>query len=181
MQSSIYGRARAVLQLEGEYSPSELKAAYRRAVRLAPPDRDPVAFQRVRAAYELLNNPLRGCREWLLSNVPHCAPPLLDASSTSQPTLGLGHAAFELLVRHQNLDELLPAAELDALIDEAAGAPAAGAVLPSVDTQQPADAQPADAQPDGAQGAGAQGADTQRDDAQRDDSRHADPRSGKTR
>jgi hypothetical protein len=135
MQFSVYGRARAVLQLEGEYSPSELKAAYRRAVRRAPPDRDPEAFQRVRAAYELLNNPLRGRQEWLLSNVPHCAPPLLDASSTSQPPSGLGHAAFELLVRNQNIDELLPAVELDSVIEEVIGAPAAGNALHSIDTR----------------------------------------------
>lgn len=139
MQSSVYGRARAVLQLSGEYSPLELKAAYRRAVRQAPPDRDPEAFRRVRAAYELLNKPLRGRNEWLLSNVPHCAPPLLHDSPARQPASGLGQVAFELLVRKLDIDELLPAMDLDSIIEEASAD--AG---DSVDVQADADEPPAD-------------------------------------
>jgi len=47
--------ARALLGVEPDVSAEQLRRAYLRAVRRHPPEGDPVAFQRVRAAYELLS------------------------------------------------------------------------------------------------------------------------------
>jgi curved DNA-binding protein CbpA len=50
---------RAVLEVEAEATDEEIRAAYLRKVKQFPPDRNPVEFEQVRDAYELL----RDCRQ----------------------------------------------------------------------------------------------------------------------
>jgi len=47
----------AVLEIEPEASPEEIKRAYYRQVRKHPPETDPEKFKAIRAAYETLSNP----------------------------------------------------------------------------------------------------------------------------
>ncbi|MGE3540514.1 MAG: molecular chaperone DnaJ [Candidatus Tectimicrobiota bacterium] len=46
----------AVLGLDDSADDAAVRAAYLQALRLAPPDRDPTGFQRLRAAYDTLRN-----------------------------------------------------------------------------------------------------------------------------
>jgi curved DNA-binding protein CbpA len=62
---------------DSELTPDALKRAYRRKVLEHPPDRDPEEFRRVRAAYELLTDPLARTKDMLLRRLPAIPPPEL--------------------------------------------------------------------------------------------------------
>lgn len=61
----------AVLGVAASAGDAEIKKAYLAQVRLHPPDRDPEAFQRVRAAYEAV----RGQKERLRHELFHVGMP----------------------------------------------------------------------------------------------------------
>ncbi len=71
--------ARALLGAALDASAGEIKRAYRAAVAQHPPDREPELFGRIRAAYELLSEPLEPARERLISAAPLVPPPTLPA------------------------------------------------------------------------------------------------------
>lgn len=68
-----FAASRAVLGLEGEST--NLKKAYRRKVAEHPPETDPEGFRQIRAAYELLSDPLAAARAGLEERWPLVAPP----------------------------------------------------------------------------------------------------------
>jgi len=71
-----YEEARAVLGLGAtEEDAATIKRAYRRAVAVHAPDREPEAFRRARDAYELLTDPGARARQLLLRPVPMVPPP----------------------------------------------------------------------------------------------------------
>lgn len=107
-----------------------IKRAYRKAVALAPPDRDPEGFRRVREAYELLVDPFPRAKERLNSPIPLVpAPSLPQAATLPSPTA----LATELL---RSVLGALPRADL-----EAPAAPARPA------SNRPSSAAPANARP----------------------------------
>jgi hypothetical protein len=117
MRDATFEGARNLLQLDADYSKERLKAAYRHAVRLVPPDRDPDRFERVRAAYDLLRSPLEGRNTWLLARHPHCPPPLAGSATEFEgerrTASALARAALRVFVQSQELESLLPDASLD--------------------------------------------------------------------
>ena len=60
----------AVLGVAEDAPLEELRAAYLRAVREHPPDRDPDAFEAIRDAYEAMRDPLRRTQQLLFSADP---------------------------------------------------------------------------------------------------------------
>jgi curved DNA-binding protein CbpA len=58
----------AVLEVAPEATDDEIRAAYLRKVKQFPPDRNPVEFERVRDAYELLRDRRQRIRHRLLSD-----------------------------------------------------------------------------------------------------------------
>lgn len=138
MRDTTFRRARSLLQLDDDYTPEQLKSAYRRAVRTVPPDRHPERFQRVRAAYELLRSPLEGRATWLLARYPHCPPPLArSAPPDDEATRGsaLARTALHVFAQSQRLEDLLPGTDLDRVDTDPNGTPG-GSAAP--DTAPPA-------------------------------------------
>ena len=72
-----YREAREALGLPAEAGPDAIKRAYRRAVAAHPPDRDADAFRRIRAAYELLQDPIGAANLLLVRPTPDIDPPEL--------------------------------------------------------------------------------------------------------
>ncbi|MBI2373638.1 MAG: J domain-containing protein [Deltaproteobacteria bacterium] len=70
-------QARRTLGVGLDDPASAIRRAYRRAVAEHPPDRDPEAFQRLRAAFELLTDPLEATAQRLDSKGPMVPPPVL--------------------------------------------------------------------------------------------------------
>ena len=62
----------AVLQVERDATPEEIRQAWLAGVRRYPPDRDPEAFGRLREAYDQLRDPL-GARSERLFGSPDVA------------------------------------------------------------------------------------------------------------
>jgi hypothetical protein len=111
--------ARRRLGLSPDDNLAAVKRAYRRAVALAPPDREPEQFRKVRDAYELLTDPVERARKMLLSPVPFVPPPKLP-SLEAGPGSGPGSLALELL---RAIVARLPVEEL---VSRASGSPTAG-------------------------------------------------------
>ncbi len=88
----VIERARAVLHVDASASPKDVKRAYRRRVREAPPDRMPEEFRRVRDAYELLQDLETWANEALMSRTPSVDPPRLQL-----PTVDRGSTAVAML------------------------------------------------------------------------------------
>ncbi len=80
-----FRRAWALLELEPGAAPAELKRAYRAMTRRHPPDRDPEGFRAVRAAYELLRDPLPEAHARLMATRPLVEPPTLPTPEGPSP------------------------------------------------------------------------------------------------
>lgn len=124
--SHFSGRSRsedlAVLGLEGEASAQEIRKAYLLLVKKHKPDRDPEAFQRLRAAYERLMEEFEPVAEVLTqpgeaeSEVPFEGPSELQ--TTPAQLLGLAwhllddrehaKAALDLIARARQMTEASP-------------------------------------------------------------------------
>jgi len=65
----------AVLGVAPDADEATVRAAYRRAVREHPPDRDPAGFERVRAAYERVRDPVALAYSLLDPPPPSFPPP----------------------------------------------------------------------------------------------------------
>lgn len=61
---------RKILALEPNATDEDIRAAYLKKVKEHPPERSPEAFERIRDAYELLRDPRRRARSFLLSVDP---------------------------------------------------------------------------------------------------------------
>jgi hypothetical protein len=103
-----YRDARGRLGLTADDDASCVKRAYRKAVALAPPDRDPEGFRRIREAYELLVDPFPRAKERLVSPVPLVPAPSLPPSAMLPSPTAL---ATELL---RSVLGALPRADLEA-------------------------------------------------------------------
>jgi hypothetical protein len=99
-----------------------LRRAYRRAVRQYPPDRDPAEFQRVREAYELLQDPVAAIRQRLVRPVPLVPPPRPPEPQPPAPRGATALGILRLAVTSLPASELLPAALLEPSEQAAAGA-----------------------------------------------------------
>ena len=60
-----------ILGVSPEDGPERIRAAYLDMLRRHSPERDPVAFERIRDAYELLNDPRRRVRTMLKVDHPY--------------------------------------------------------------------------------------------------------------
>jgi len=88
-----FTRARALLGLgSDERDPRAIKQAYRRQAAAHPPDQDPETFQALRAAYELLSDPLPFMDGWISQTTPDAALP-----APQVPPLPQAHTARALL------------------------------------------------------------------------------------
>jgi hypothetical protein len=82
--------ARRVLGVDAAADFGEIKRAYRRLTLSHPPDSDPEAFQRIRAAYELLEDPIPRATELLGEERPLVPPPeLLEVDMPERGALAL--------------------------------------------------------------------------------------------
>jgi hypothetical protein len=93
-----FREAREVLGVQADAGPEAVKRAYRRAVAAHPPDRDAAEFRRIRAAYELLQDPIAAARDLLNRPVPDIDPP--DLPNLPEPPLphALAVELFRLVV-----------------------------------------------------------------------------------
>ncbi|HDN79267.1 MAG TPA: J domain-containing protein [Chloroflexi bacterium] len=73
-----------VLGVSPQATEAEIKRAYFRKVREHPPERDPEAFKRIRAAYEMLKDPQKRALVQLLTVQP---PPPLSHRRKLKPDL----------------------------------------------------------------------------------------------
>ena len=62
-----------VLGVSPEATLEEIRAAYLQKVKEHPPERDPVTFERVRDAYQMLRDPRRRAQLVILSGEPHAS------------------------------------------------------------------------------------------------------------
>jgi len=85
--------ARRLLEAADDAPLVEIKRSYRRAVAAHPPDRDPEQFGRIRAAFELLSEPLAPATERLVAPHPYHPPPVFPPP----PARG---ALFLAVLRH---------------------------------------------------------------------------------
>jgi len=89
-----FARARELLGLSAdERDPRAIKQAYRRQAAAHPPDQDPEKFQALRAAYELLSDPLPFMDGWISQTTPDAALP----AAPQVPPLPQAHTARALL------------------------------------------------------------------------------------
>jgi curved DNA-binding protein CbpA len=87
----------------------EIKRAYFALVREHPPERDPVAFKRIRAAYELLNSPEKLLSAEMLRMQPWTGPalappPPLDLSIRPEDVIAAARAFSDLVRRDWRKD-----------------------------------------------------------------------------
>ncbi|MBI4819029.1 MAG: DnaJ domain-containing protein [Deltaproteobacteria bacterium] len=69
-----FEHAREALGVQPGASASEIKAAYRRMIARFPPDRDAERFGAIRAAYELLADPIDAAEHLLVTPIPFVDP-----------------------------------------------------------------------------------------------------------
>jgi len=91
----VFRQAYEILGLEDGAGPNDIKRAYRKAVALHPPDRDPEQFTVIRNAYEKLQDPLEAANQTWRHPVPHVDPPQLPDVGPPPPR----HAAAIELFR----------------------------------------------------------------------------------
>ena len=72
------------LGLEPSATEEEIKQAYFRQVRLHPPEKDPKAFKRIRAAYERLRTPEARLETTMLRPMPWPEPALDEGRGAEQ-------------------------------------------------------------------------------------------------
>lgn len=82
--------ARRVLGVDSLADFDEIKRAYRRSATSHPPDSDPEAFRRIRAAFELLEDPIPRAAELLMKDHPLVPPPeLLEVKTPDRGAFAL--------------------------------------------------------------------------------------------
>lgn len=88
---------------------SELKRAYRAAIRRHPPDRDPEGFKRVRAAYALLSDPMAAALRRFSQEAPSTALPRWpEPEGLARPRGSVALSLLRELARQVPVGELLP-------------------------------------------------------------------------
>lgn len=99
-------RAFEVLELAPDASAKDLKRAYRRAVAANPPDRAPEAFEQIRAAFELLDDPTAAYQ--MLHRPDAATPPLrVRRPATVEVERDLPLAVLRVHVSGLEVDALL--------------------------------------------------------------------------
>jgi curved DNA-binding protein CbpA len=83
---------RAVLGVVADATDEQIRAAYLRRVKEFPPDRNPVEFERVRDAYELLRDRRQRIRHFLFAIDPQAPVEsvVLDHDPNAKKFVGLG-------------------------------------------------------------------------------------------
>jgi curved DNA-binding protein CbpA len=97
----------AILGVAADAGDEEIKKAYLAKVRLHPPDRDPEAFQQVRAAYEAV----RGQKERLRHELFHVGMPgqqalarrLMQGKGATRPDAAALRGLLTALLRDQTI------------------------------------------------------------------------------
>ncbi|MEW6755512.1 MAG: J domain-containing protein [Candidatus Latescibacterota bacterium] len=91
----------AVLGVAPDASPQEIRAAYFARVREHAPERDPEAFKRIRAAYDVLRNPQKREEHEVLRPAPWAepepsAPPPVDLTVRREDLIAAARALCDL-------------------------------------------------------------------------------------
>ncbi len=95
----------AALDVAPAASEAEIKQAYFAQVRAHPPESDPQAFKRIRAAYEQLRSPEKRLEANMLRMQPWPEPPL-PAGLAAEPALDLTVAVEDVTRAARALTEL---------------------------------------------------------------------------
>ena len=88
----------AVLDVSAEADDAEIKAAYLQQVRAHPPERDPIQFQRIREAFEALQDRRARLRYRLFQQQPPSLDELAAAALRPGPVQRPDAALFEQLL-----------------------------------------------------------------------------------
>ena len=105
-----FQQARQVLAVPDDAAPDAVKRAYRRAVASYPPDRDAEAFRRIRAAYELLQDPITAARQLLERPTPDIDPPQLPDLPDPPARHALAQELFRVVAARLPADVFLSTA-----------------------------------------------------------------------
>jgi curved DNA-binding protein CbpA len=95
----------AVLGVSPDVSDAEIKQAYFAQVRAHPPETDPQAFKRIRAAYERLRTPEKRLEADMLRLQPWSEPALASILG-AEPSLDLTVAAEDVIRAARALTEM---------------------------------------------------------------------------
>ncbi len=104
-----FQQAREVLGVPDDAAPDAVKRAYRKAVASHPPDRDAEAFRRIRAAYELLQDPITAARQLLDRPTPDIDPPQLPDLPDPPARHALAQELFRVVAARLPADVFLSA------------------------------------------------------------------------
>jgi curved DNA-binding protein CbpA len=98
---SLPSDPRAVLEVAPEATDEQIRAAYLRKVKQFPPDRNPVEFERVRDAYELLRDRRQRMRRLLLALDPQAPLESLLEMSGSHTRKFVGPEAWLAVLKEK--------------------------------------------------------------------------------
>jgi curved DNA-binding protein CbpA len=104
-KAPFVGDPYAVLVVSPDASDAEVKQAYFAQVRAHPPESDPLAFKRIRAAYEQLRDPEKRLDADMLRLQSWPEPPL-PAGLNTEPVLDLSVAVEDVVRAARALTEM---------------------------------------------------------------------------
>lgn len=84
----------SILSVASDATDDEIRERYRELVKRHPPERDPEAFQRIRAAYDVCRDPASRARERVLGPAAYDDFDALRDDLRRQPRRPIGPAAW---------------------------------------------------------------------------------------